>query len=223
MSHVFHRIACPRPGPNTECCGLRPKHRRSPSVPRQKHHIAIAAATQSEAQPAKRKKVSLVSLGCPKNIVDGKLFLFQYIILTSSFLEKQLYTSAGEVLLGDLARSGNFEFTDDHEEADAIVVNTCAFVEDAKAESLQVCGNHIESFRFQALEVFGSNVTGNNGGCGAQKGWQSADGSRDGLPGTAILESACRPALIIPAVHKPLHRYQEVLLLQQRAYRRPIW
>lgn len=46
---------------------------------------------------------------------------------------------AGEVLLGDLARAG-FEITAEHEDADAIVVNTCAFVEDAKAESLEVCG-----------------------------------------------------------------------------------
>lgn len=57
-------------------------------------------------------KVSMVSLGCPKNTVDG------------------------EVLLGDLFRSG-FEIIDDHEKADAIVVNTCGFVEDAKAESLE--------------------------------------------------------------------------------------
>ena len=40
-------------------------------------------------------------------------------------------------MLGDLARSG-FDVVDDHDEADAIVVNTCAFVEEAKAESLEV-------------------------------------------------------------------------------------
>ncbi|DBB13911.1 TPA: hypothetical protein ACH3X3_000898 [Trebouxia sp. C0006] len=58
------------------------------------------------------KKVSMVSLGCPKNTVDG------------------------EVMLGDLFRSG-FEIVDDHEDADAIVVNTCSFVEEAKTESLE--------------------------------------------------------------------------------------
>lgn len=52
----------------------------------------------------------MVSLGCPKNTVDG------------------------EVLLGDLFRSG-FEVTE-AEEADAIVVNTCAFIDDAKSESV---------------------------------------------------------------------------------------
>ena len=45
------------------------------------------------------KKVSLVALGCPKNVVDG------------------------EVLLGDLSRAG-FTVTDDHEDSDAIIVNT---------------------------------------------------------------------------------------------------
>lgn len=54
----------------------------------------------------------MVSLGCPKNTVDG------------------------EVLLGDLSKAG-FEITQEHEDADAIVVNTCAFVEDAKTESLE--------------------------------------------------------------------------------------
>jgi tRNA A37 methylthiotransferase MiaB len=54
-----------------------------------------------------------VSLGCPKNVVDG------------------------EVMLGDLVRHG-FSVTEDHEDADAVVINTCAFVEDAKAESLEV-------------------------------------------------------------------------------------
>ena len=41
----------------------------------------------------------------------------------------------GEVLLGDFAAHG-FSVVDDHATADAIVVNTCAFVEDAKSESL---------------------------------------------------------------------------------------
>lgn len=44
---------------------------------------------------------------------------------------------SGEVLLGDLQRSG-FEVVSDHGEAEAIIVNTCAFVEDAKNESIEV-------------------------------------------------------------------------------------
>ena len=52
-------------------------------------------------------------------------------------------------MLGDLARSG-FDVVDDHEEADAIVVNTCAFVEEAKTESLEV----------NMHEIYSRNVTG---------------------------------------------------------------
>lgn len=40
-------------------------------------------------------------------------------------------------MLGHLEQSG-FDVTRDHEESDAIIVNTCAFVEDAKSESLDV-------------------------------------------------------------------------------------
>jgi ribosomal protein S12 methylthiotransferase len=56
-------------------------------------------------------KVGLVSLGCPKNLVDG------------------------EVMLG-LAREAGHEITADAALADAIVVNTCAFIDEAKAESI---------------------------------------------------------------------------------------
>jgi ribosomal protein S12 methylthiotransferase len=56
-------------------------------------------------------KVGFVSLGCPKNLVDG------------------------EVMLG-LAREAGHEITADAEGADAIVVNTCAFIDRAKEESV---------------------------------------------------------------------------------------
>lgn len=74
----------------------------------------ITAPTETPDNQTNPLKVSMVSLGCPKNTVDG------------------------EVLLGDLFRSG-FEIIDpasEHEEADAIVINTCGFVEDAKTESI---------------------------------------------------------------------------------------
>jgi ribosomal protein S12 methylthiotransferase len=56
-------------------------------------------------------KVGFVSLGCPKNLVDG------------------------EVMLG-LARDAGHEITADAEGAEAIVVNTCAFIDRAKEESV---------------------------------------------------------------------------------------
>lgn len=56
-------------------------------------------------------KVGMVSLGCPKNLVDS------------------------EVMLGLLARQG-YELTPRAEEADVLVVNTCSFIEPAKQESI---------------------------------------------------------------------------------------
>ena len=57
------------------------------------------------------KKVCLISLGCPKNLVDA------------------------ELMLGGLKADG-FTFTTRPEEAEVIVVNTCGFVEDSKRESI---------------------------------------------------------------------------------------
>ncbi|MBZ5563814.1 MAG: 30S ribosomal protein S12 methylthiotransferase RimO [Acidobacteriia bacterium] len=56
-------------------------------------------------------KVGMVSLGCPKNLVDS------------------------EVMLGVLAEQG-YELTPDAAQADVIVVNTCAFIDPAKRESI---------------------------------------------------------------------------------------
>ena len=56
-------------------------------------------------------KVGFVSLGCPKNLVDG------------------------EVMLG-YAREAGHEITADSGDADVIVVNTCAFIDNAKQESI---------------------------------------------------------------------------------------
>jgi ribosomal protein S12 methylthiotransferase len=57
--------------------------------------------------------IAFVSLGCPKNLVDS------------------------EKMLGTLAGRG-FRLVSDHDDADAIVVNTCGFLEAAKDESLDV-------------------------------------------------------------------------------------
>ena len=60
---------------------------------------------------AKSLKIGFVSLGCPKNLVDG------------------------EVMLG-YARQAGHEITPDAQDADVIVVNTCAFIDNAKQESI---------------------------------------------------------------------------------------
>lgn len=62
-------------------------------------------------QKTGKEKVSLVSLGCPKNLVDA------------------------EVMLGYLAREG-YEVTTDERDADIIIVNTCSFIKEAKQESV---------------------------------------------------------------------------------------
>jgi ribosomal protein S12 methylthiotransferase len=56
-------------------------------------------------------KIGFVSLGCPKNLVDS------------------------EVMLG-LARDAGHEITPDARDAEVLVVNTCAFIDSAKQESV---------------------------------------------------------------------------------------
>ena len=58
-----------------------------------------------------KEKVSMVSLGCPKNLVDA------------------------EVMLGYLGKDG-YEITTDEHLADIIIVNTCSFIKEAKQESI---------------------------------------------------------------------------------------
>jgi ribosomal protein S12 methylthiotransferase len=58
-----------------------------------------------------KQKVSMVSLGCPKNLVDA------------------------EVMLGVLSKN-EYEITMDEKDADVIIVNTCSFIKEAKQESI---------------------------------------------------------------------------------------
>ena len=57
-------------------------------------------------------KICMISLGCDKNLVDS------------------------EMMLGYLKRD-DVSLTDEQAEADVIIVNTCAFILDAKDESIQ--------------------------------------------------------------------------------------
>ena len=56
-------------------------------------------------------KILFISLGCDKNLVDS------------------------EVMLGLLAQKGH-TITSDEQDADAVVINTCCFIHDAKEESI---------------------------------------------------------------------------------------
>lgn len=57
-------------------------------------------------------KTGLVSLGCPKNLVDS------------------------EIMLGLLQASG-FEITNREQDAEVLIVNTCSFIQDAREESIK--------------------------------------------------------------------------------------
>src|SRR5437763_7895130 len=61
--------------------------------------------------PLPRTKVGMVSLGCAKNLVDA------------------------EIMLGSVLQRG-MEITSRAEDADVLVVNTCAFIDSAKEESI---------------------------------------------------------------------------------------
>jgi ribosomal protein S12 methylthiotransferase len=58
------------------------------------------------------KKIGMISLGCAKNLVDA------------------------EIMLGGVLARG-MEITSDADEADVLIVNTCAFIDSAKEESIE--------------------------------------------------------------------------------------
>src|SRR4028118_1497574 len=60
-------------------------------------------------------KVSFVSLGCPKALVDSERIITQL-------------------------RAQGYELTKKHDGADVVIVNTCGFLDSAKAESLSAIG-----------------------------------------------------------------------------------
>jgi ribosomal protein S12 methylthiotransferase len=64
-------------------------------------------------------QIGFVSLGCPKNLVDS------------------------EQMLATLVDAG-YELVADHNEADAIIINTCGFLEASKIESIEVINEAVE-------------------------------------------------------------------------------
>jgi ribosomal protein S12 methylthiotransferase len=71
----------------------------------------------STLAPTERLRVSFVSLGCAKNLVDS------------------------EVMIAKLGQAG-WELVGDASQAEAVVINTCAFIDPAKAESTDVILTH---------------------------------------------------------------------------------
>lgn len=66
-------------------------------------------------------KVSMVSLGCPKNQVDAEMMLYSL-------------------------KEAGYEIGVSEAEADAIIINTCGFIEDAKSEAIE---NILEAARYK--------------------------------------------------------------------------
>ena len=79
-------------------------------------------------------RVGLISLGCAKNLVDA------------------------EIMLGSLLKSG-VEITNDAKQADAVIVNTCSFIDSAQEESVDTILESVElrdaNQRGQAVIVSG--------------------------------------------------------------------
>ena len=70
----------------------------------------LSVADVLPSEPA--VKVGMVSLGCAKNLVDA------------------------EIMLGDIVANG-MQVTTNADEADVVIVNTCAFIDSAKEESIE--------------------------------------------------------------------------------------
>ncbi len=66
-------------------------------------------------------KVSMVSLGCPKNQVDAEMMLYTL-------------------------KEAGFELSCEEAEADVIIINTCGFIEDAKKEAIE---NILEASKYK--------------------------------------------------------------------------
>src|SRR6516164_8056713 len=71
------------------------------------------ADDHSSSAPA--PKVSFVSLGCPKALVDSERIITRL-------------------------RAEGYELTRTHQGADLVIVNTCGFLDSAKTESLEAIG-----------------------------------------------------------------------------------
>src|SRR5437667_502112 len=82
--------------------------------------VAAVSAVNSERRrkeqatrlPLQGTRVGMISLGCAKNLVDA------------------------EIMLGSVLQRG-MEITSRPEDADVVVVNTCAFIDSAKEESIE--------------------------------------------------------------------------------------
>ncbi len=135
-----------------------------------------------------KTKLFWVSLGCDKNLVDS------------------------EVMLGSLAEAG-YLLTDDEEEAEVIVVNTCCFIGDAKEESIRTLiryGERKEEGTLRALVACG---------CLAQR---YASEIEEQIPEVDAIVGTLSIDHITEAVEKALAKNGETKILYRESIDRPV-
>lgn len=82
--------------------------------------MTTASLAPAPIRPAKAPKVGIVSLGCPKALVDSERIVTRL-------------------------RAEGYQIAPDYEGADLVLVNTCGFLDSARDESLGAIGEAIES------------------------------------------------------------------------------
>jgi ribosomal protein S12 methylthiotransferase len=75
----------------------------------------MSASSENTAKKLTSPKIGVVSLGCPKALVDSERIMTQL-------------------------RSEGYQFSNQHDGADVVIVNTCGFLDSAKEESLAAIG-----------------------------------------------------------------------------------
>ena len=116
----------------------------------------------SNLEPRPAPRISFVSLGCPKALVDSERILTQL-------------------------RAEGYELSRSHAGADAVIVNTCGFLDSAKAESLAAIG--------AAMNENGRVIV--TGCMGAEP-----DAIRDAYPNVSAITGPQAFESVMAAVHK---------------------
>ncbi|PTW50860.1 MULTISPECIES: 30S ribosomal protein S12 methylthiotransferase RimO [Rhodovulum] len=91
---------------------------RSPNPPDLRPDLAPRARIETPARPG-QPTIGMVSLGCPKALVDSERILTRL-------------------------RAEGYAISPDYAGADAVIVNTCGFLDSAKAESLEAIGEALK-------------------------------------------------------------------------------
>ena len=95
---------------NSPAVAVEPALSDAERAPLGKSHLQHKERTTRS--PQERTKVGMISLGCAKNLVDA------------------------EIMLGSVLQQG-MEITSNAGDADVLVINTCAFIDSAKEESIE--------------------------------------------------------------------------------------